>query len=81
MPCAELFDEQDAVYRAEVLPSDALRVSIEAGVTLGWQKYVHDGLTIGIDSFGASGPADQLFKYFGFSVEAVVTKIEARLAS
>ncbi len=81
MPCAELFDEQDAVYRAEVLPSDALRVSIEAGVTLGWQKYVHDGLTIGIDSFGASGPADQLFKYFGFSVEAVVTKIEARLAN
>ncbi len=81
MPCAELFDEQDAAFRAEVLPADALRVSIEAGVTLGWQKYVHDGLTIGIDSFGASGPADQLFKYFGFSVEAIVPKIEARLAS
>ncbi len=81
MPCAELFDEQDAAYRAEVLPADGLRVSIEAGVTLGWQKYVLDGLTIGIDSFGASGPADQLFKHFGFSVEAIVPKIEARLAS
>ena len=79
MPCAELFDEQDAGYRADLLPADVLRVSIEAGVTLGWQKYVHDGLTIGIDSFGASGPADQLFKHFGFSVEAIVPKIEARL--
>ena len=79
MPCAELFDEQDAGYRADLLPADLLRVSIEAGVTLGWQKYVHDGLTIGIDSFGASGPADQLFKHFGFSVEAIVPKIEARL--
>ncbi len=80
MPCAELFDEQDAVYRADLLPRDVLRVSIEAGVTLGWQKYVGEGLTIGIDTFGASGPADQLFKHFGFSIEAIVPKIEARLA-
>ncbi len=81
MPCAELFDEQDAAYRADMLPKDALRVSIEAGVTLGWQKYVGDGLTIGIDSFGASGPADQLFKHFGFSVEAIVEKIYAKLSA
>ncbi len=80
MPCSELFDEQDAAYRADLLPADALRVSIEAGVTLGWQKYVGEGLTVGIDTFGASGPADQLFKHFGFSVEAIVPKIEARLA-
>jgi transketolase len=79
MPCAELFDEQDAAYRADVLPADVLKVSIEAGVTLGWQKYVGTGLTIGIDSFGASGPADQLFKHFGFSVEAIVPQITARL--
>ncbi len=79
MPCAELFDEQDAAYRDDMLPKDALRVSIEAGVTLGWQKYVGDGLTIGIDSFGASGPADQLFKHFGFSVDAIVGKIQAQL--
>ncbi|MFZ5743449.1 MAG: transketolase [Pseudomonadota bacterium] len=81
MPCSELFDEQDAAYRADLFPADTLKVSIEAGVTLGWQKYVGDGLTIGIDTFGASGPADQLFKHFGFSVEAIVPKIEARLAA
>jgi transketolase len=79
MPCAELFDEQDAAYRADLLPADLLKVSIEAGVTLGWQKYVGTGLTIGIDSFGASAPADQLFKHFGFSVEAIVPQIKARL--
>ncbi len=79
MPCAELFDEQDAAYRAEVLPTAVLKVSIEAGITLGWQKYVGDGITVGIDSFGASGPADQLFKHFGFSVEAIVPRIKARL--
>lgn len=81
MPCTELFDEQGADYRADVLPADVLKVSIEAGVTLGWQKYVGTGITIGIDTFGASGPADQLFKHFGFSVEAIVPKIEARLAA
>ncbi len=81
MPCAELFDEQDAAYRADLFPAGTLKVSIEAGVTLGWQKYAGDGLTIGIDTFGASGPADQLFKHFGFSVEAIVPKIEARLAA
>ncbi len=79
MPCAELFDEQDAAYRADVLPGGVLKVSIEAGVTLGWHKYVGDGVTIGIDRFGASAPAEQLFKHFGFSVEAIVPQIKARL--
>lgn len=81
MPCMELFDAQDAAYQADILPADALLVSIEAGVTWGWQKYVRDGLTIGIDSFGASAPAEVLFPHFGFSVEAIVPKIEARLAA
>ena len=80
MPCMELFDAQDEAYRRDLLPNDALLVSIEAGVTWGWQKYVCDGLTIGIDSFGASAPAEVLFPHFGFSVEAIVPKIEARLA-
>ena len=81
MPCIELFDAQDADYRAEVLPRDALKVSIEAGVTMGWERYVgSDGLTIGIDSFGASAPAEQLFPHFGFSVDAIVPKILSRLA-
>lgn len=81
MPCMELFDAQDEAYKRDVLPHDALLVSIEAGVTWGWQKYVGDGLTIGIDSFGASAPAEVLFPHFGFSVEAIVPKIEARLAA
>ena len=79
MPCLELFDAQPAEYRADLLPNDALLVSIEAGVTWGWQKYVGDGLTIGIDTFGASGKAEDLFPHFGFSVEAIVPQIEARL--
>jgi transketolase len=79
MPCWELFEEQSAAYRADVLPTDALIVSIEAGVTLGWQKYVRDGLTIGIDEFGASAPAEVLFEHFGFSVGKIVPKILDRL--
>ena len=80
MPCTELFDAQDAGYRADVLPRDALKVSIEAGVTMGWERYVGaDGLTIGIDSFGASAPAEQLFPHFGLSVDTIVPKILSRL--
>ena len=80
MPCTELFDQQNAAYRADILPADALLVSIEAGVTLGWQKYVGQGLTIGIDSFGASAPAPDLFRHFGFTPEAIVPRILERLA-
>jgi transketolase len=79
MPCWELFDAQDAAYRADLLPADALKVSIEAGVTLGWQKYVGDGITIGLDRFGASAPAEVLFEHFGFSVDKIVPQITARL--
>ena len=79
-PCWELFDEQDAAYRADVLPADALKVSIEAGVTLGWQKYVGDGLTIGIDSFGASAPAPVLYDHFGLTPEKILPRIKARLS-
>ena len=65
---------------ADVLPADALKVSIEAGVTHGWERYVgNDGLSFGIDSFGASAPADQLYKYFGLTAEAIVPQIKAKL--
>ena len=80
MPSWERFDAQADGYRAELLPADVLKVSIEAGVTLGWQRYTgNDGINIGIDSFGASAPAEALFDHFGFSVDAIVSKIQAKL--
>ncbi|MDB5725486.1 MAG: tkt [Novosphingobium sp.] len=79
MPSWELFDAQGADYRADLLPKDVLKVSIEAGVTLGWQKYVGDGVTIGLDRFGASAPAEVLFEHFGFTVEKIVPQIVGRL--
>jgi len=80
MVCTELFDEQPGAYRADILPADALRVSIEAGTTFGWERYTGlEGLRIGLDHFGASAPAEVLFEEFGFSVEAIVPKILAKL--
>jgi transketolase len=74
MPCTDLFDQQAANYQESVLPAlITTRVVIEAGVTSGWWRYAgQGGRIIGIDSFGASAPADELFKHFGFSVENVV---------
>jgi transketolase len=80
VPCWELFDEQDAAYKADLLPADALKVSIEAGVTLGWQKYVGDGLSIGIDTFGASAPMDALYDHFGLTAEKIVPQILSRVS-
>jgi transketolase len=83
-PCLELFDAQDESYRHQVLPSDEhiLKVSIEAGVTWGWERYTgSNGLNIGLDRFGASAPGDDLFKRFGFTVEAIVPKIKDKLAA
>jgi transketolase len=79
MPSWELFDAQSADYRADILPQGVLKVSIEAGVTLGWQKYVGEGLTIGLDRFGASAPAEVLFEHFGFTVDKIVPQIVGRL--
>jgi len=74
MPCTEAFDAQDAQWRESVLPAACRRrVAIEAGVSDFWRKYVGlDGAVIGIDTFGASAPAEALFPYFGFTVERVV---------
>ena len=80
MPCWSLFDAQGAAYRADLLPADTLRVSIEAGTTLGWERYIGPrGLAIGLDRFGASAPAEDLFKRFGFTAEAIVPQIKAAL--
>jgi transketolase len=80
MPCWELFDEQDPTYRGDILPGDALLVSIEAGATLGWERYTgRYGLNFGLDRFGASAPAGDLFTHFGFTAEAIVPHIVAAL--
>jgi transketolase len=74
MPCTNVFDAQPAEYRESVLPRALRRrVAVEAGVTDFWRKYVGlDGAVIGIDSFGASAPAEALYKHFNITVEAVV---------
>lgn len=76
MPSFELFEAQSNDYKEEVLPSSITkRVSIEAGTTLGWHRYVGlNGITIGIDRFGASAPANILFEKFGFTKDNVVEK-------
>jgi transketolase len=80
MPCLEIFEDQPAAYRADILPEGVLRVSIEAGTTFGWERITGvDGLRIGIDRFGASAPGKTLMQHFGFSVEAIVPKILAKL--
>ena len=80
MPCMDLFAKQPAAYRADLLPADALKVSIEAGVTQGWERYTGEGgLNIGIDSFGASAPAGDLFAHFGLTAAAIVPQIMNKL--
>ncbi|WP_284125227.1 transketolase [Parerythrobacter aestuarii] len=80
MVCTELFDEQDETYRGDILPADVLKVSIEAGTTFGWDRYVgSDGLKIGLDRFGASAPTEQLFEKFGFTADAIVPQITEKL--
>ena len=79
LPSWHLFDEQDTVYKEYVLGS-GLRVGIEAAVEMGWQKYIgENGEFIGMTSFGASGPASELYKHFGITSENVVKKVKTRL--
>ncbi len=76
MPSMELFDEQDQAYKDSVLPPEVrFRVSVEAGSTFGWGKYVADGWSFGIDHFGASAPAGTLEEKFGFTAEHVAQKV------
>jgi transketolase len=81
MPCWELFQQQAPAYRQEVLPPAVkARVSIEAGVTFGWERWVGDGgASIGLDHFGASAPAETLFEQFGFTVDHVVATAKGLL--
>ena len=81
MPSTNVFDRQDAAYRASVLPKGLPRIAVEAGVTDFWRKYVGavdsgQGEVIGIDRFGESAPGPELFKFFGFTVDNVVAAVK-----
>lgn len=82
MPCWELFEEQDVAYKESILPAGVTkRLSVEAGTTFGWAKFVgFEGDSIGIDRFGASAPGGTCLQEFGFTVENVLAKAKALLA-
>ena len=80
MPSWELFEQQEAAYRQLVLGPDTVRVGIEAAVRLGWDRYLGtDGGFVGMTGFGASGPADTLYRHFGITAERVVSEALQRL--
>jgi transketolase len=80
MPCTHAFDRQEKKYQDSVLTHGVKRVSIEAGVTDFWRKYVGlDGASIGINTYGESAPGGDLFKHFGFTVENVVKTVKSIL--
>ena len=81
MPCTDLFDGQDEAYREQVLPARVTaRVVIEAGVTETWWRYAGvGGRVIGLDRFGESAPANELFEHFGFTIDNVVANAKAIL--
>lgn len=77
MPCLDIFLAQEPSYQEKVLPKGLVKIAVEAGVTGLWKGIVGDkGTVIGLDTFGASAPAEQLFEQFGFTVENVVEKVK-----
>jgi transketolase len=81
VPSWELFDEQNKRYKDSLIPSrGCLKVSLEAGITQGWEKYVGpSGLMIGLDTYGLSAPYKDLAVRFGFTAKAVIKKINNHL--
>jgi transketolase len=80
LPCLEAFERQETAWRDEVLPSTGKRVSIEAGRTTAWRGWVGtDGLCIGVDTFGASAPAEVLAEKFGLTAAQVAERVRAFL--
>ncbi len=78
MPSWELFEQQESDYREEVLPTRVPKISLEAGSTFGWSRWVD--ASIGIDTFGASGKGGKVLEHFGISPEAVATRVEQTIA-
>ena len=81
VPCTELFFEQPDAYRTEILGNSPVKIAVEAAVRQGWDAFIGpDGAFVGMKSFGASGPAKDVYKHFGITPEAVVAAAEAKLA-
>ena len=81
MPCTNLYDRQDQSYKDSVLTKGVKRVAVEAGVTGFWHKYVGlEGAVVGMDCFGESAPAGELFKHFGFTTDNVVATVKKTIA-
>ena len=78
MPSWLLFESQDEQYRESVFPAGVPTVSVEAGTTLGWDRYAD--ACVGIDRFGASAPGERVFEELGVTAESVVAKVKALLA-
>ncbi len=80
MPAWSLFEQQDAAYRRSVLGAGTVRVAVEAAVKFGWERWIgEEGGFVGMTGFGASGPADELYRHFGITAEAVAAAARARL--
>jgi transketolase len=79
-PCWELFEAQPADYQASVIGETDVRLAVEAGVRMGWERFIGaDGVFVGMSGFGASAPADVLYKHFGITAEAVAAAAKAKL--
>ncbi|NNF80759.1 MAG: transketolase [Rhizobiales bacterium] len=79
VPCMELFHAQDEEYKARILGEERLRVAIEAGVEMGWANFIgNDGVFVGMQSFGASGPAEELYEHFGITADAAASAVLAK---
>ena len=81
MPCFELFDCQDESYQSDILGDSPVRIAVEAAVRLGWDRYLRDDdVFIGMDGFGASAPANQLFEHFGITKDAIVKAAQEKIS-
>lgn len=80
VPCFELFEQQDAAYQASIIGRGTVRVAVEAAIKQGWERFIgEDGAFVGMSSFGASAPAQVLYREFGITADAVVAAAKARL--
>ena len=80
MPCTSVFDRQDAEWRCAVLPAGMPKVSVEAGITDFWRKYIGlEGMAVGVDRFGESAPAGEVYKFLGVDAAHVAAAVRSVL--